>query len=272
MNEPSHVTPVATYSCGPFLVSELAYPPGFRQARHAHDIAGVSMVLAGTIRETSGRTTACATALSVVVKPADIEHADEVGPNGLRTLQTLFDDSYARTLDNAGGGLGCWRWLHAPPAVRDMLALLRLLRMDGANASMEDAVVAVLSGVQGDSLPRQNIPDWIRQIREELDDRPADNIRVSDLAAAAGVHPVSLARVFRRHYGVSVTVYRKRVRLQRAAQGATHGAAPLGRIAHDSGYADQAHFCRDFRKATGVTPSTFRGLIRSDRVPPLAEV
>ncbi|MEX0894096.1 MAG: AraC family transcriptional regulator, partial [Gemmatimonadota bacterium] len=104
-------------------------------------------------------------------------------------------------------------------------------------------------------------PGWLRRVREELDDRPTETVRVRDVAVDAGVHPVSLARAFRRHFGVSITTYRKRQRLQRAAHAAAGSAAPLGRIAHASGYADQAHFCREFRRAAGITPSGFRRLV-----------
>lgn len=263
MSHPSQPTLAASRAIGPFRVSEVLYPADFRQARHAHEEAGVSMLLAGSLRETSGRAAASAATLSLVVKPAHVEHADEVGPQGSRTLQIVVDYAYARTLERIGDGLGPWRWLHAPPAVRDMLALLRLLRAGGAvaDADVEDGVLAVLAGVARGPVPGGGMPGWVRRVREELDDRPTEGVRVHELAAAAGVHPVSLARAFRRHYGVSITGYRKRQRLQHAAHAAAGCAAPLGRIAHASGYADQAHFCREFRAATGATPSSFRRLV-----------
>ena len=38
-----------------FRVREVAYRPGLRQAPHAHEYDGVTLVLAGGIRETVGR-------------------------------------------------------------------------------------------------------------------------------------------------------------------------------------------------------------------------
>jgi AraC-like DNA-binding protein len=34
----------------------------------------------------------------------------------------------------------------------------------------------------------------------------------------------------------------------------------LSEIAHDTGFSDQPHLCRAFRRETGVTPSEFREL------------
>jgi AraC-like DNA-binding protein len=34
----------------------------------------------------------------------------------------------------------------------------------------------------------------------------------------------------------------------------------MSAVAHEAGFADHSHFCRHFRRAFGVTPSTYRRL------------
>lgn len=47
-------------------------------------------------------------------------------------------------------------------------------------------------------------------------------------------------------------------RVQRASQLLAHSPSPLAEIGFASGYTDQAHFCRDFKRRTGLPPKSFR--------------
>jgi AraC family transcriptional regulator len=121
-----------------------------------------------------------------------------------------------------------------------------------------DALAAVGDLVGRGAGPATPPPSWLAILRERLDDVGDESVR--DLAAAAGVHPVYLARQFRRHFGCSVTEYVQRRRLQRAARRLAETSAPLSHVAHAVGYADHAHMCRAFRDAAGATPSEYRTL------------
>jgi AraC family transcriptional regulator len=99
------------------------------------------------------------------------------------------------------------------------------------------------------------------EVRDLLHERAPAAASLSDLAAAAGVHPVHLARSFRREYGVSVGDYARRLRLEWAAAELA-GDAPLAEIAAGAGFADQSHFTRSFRRYAGTTPGRYRKLVR----------
>ncbi len=143
-----------------------------------------------------------------------------------------------------------------------MLGLLRVVRSEGERAGLADCVIEVLSALPEDARLPGLPPTWLRRVREAFDDAPLASSTVADLARAAHVHPVSLSRAFRRHYGCSITDYRRRLRLRRAAAAIEASPSTLSRIAHEAGYADHPHLCRDFRDAAGVSPSLFRVLSR----------
>ena len=75
------------------------------------------------------------------------------------------------------------------------------------------------------------------------------------------MHPASLTRAFRRSFGTSVVSYRTRERFRRAAAAIAAGAGDLAGVAHEHGYADQSHLCRDFRRRAGLTPGGYARLI-----------
>jgi len=242
-----------------FRVREVTYRPGLHQTAHAHEYDGITLVLAGGIRETVGRLDEVATCLSVVVKPAGVVHADRVGPRGARALQILLD--LDRPFAREDGGLGSWRWSHAGAGTRALFSLHRCLAGPEVTG-LEDRILEVLGGLAVEQGPiRRDPPAWLRGAREALDDG-SETRSVRELAAQVGVHPVSLARAFRRHYGIPISAYRRRKRIRRAAWAIERTDRDLTGIAHASGFADHPHMCREIRQTTGLTPGELRELAR----------
>jgi len=83
------------------------------------------------------------------------------------------------------------------------------------------------------------------------------NTSVSDCAEKLEVHPKKLERLFIRYMGVSVKKYSKIIRFYDIhAVLREEGLENLTQKVLDKGYFDQAHFNRDFKKLTGLTPSS----------------
>lgn len=82
--------------------------------------------------------------------------------------------------------------------------------------------------------------------------------RVSQITEEFAISERSLQRVLARRVGLSPKWLIQRRRLQEAAERLRHdGQIDLARVALDLGYADQAHFGRDWRAVTGLTPGAF---------------
>ena len=226
----------------------------------------VTLVVAGSLRETVGRTDEVARALSIVVKPGDTEHADQFGERGARTLQIGLTAPEAAALREWEPAARQWRWTHAGPAVPAFLRLLAMLRKSPQDELLlERGVTDVLSSLRevADNTSAEP-PVWIARVREEMDDI-GSGVRVRDIAARAGVHPVYLARQFRRFFGSSVVSYLQRTRVTRAADLIASSSMPLSAVAFQAGFADQSHLSRSFRAGTGFTPGAYAGFIRSRR-------
>lgn len=99
-------------------------------------------------------------------------------------------------------------------------------------------------------------PAWLRRCMEQLVDDCEQPMRLAELAATAGVHPVSLSRAFRRHYGVAPGVLQRRALLNRAARRLREGQA-IADVAAQLGFADQSHFTRLFRLEYRCTPAAW---------------
>ena len=82
--------------------------------------------------------------------------------------------------------------------------------------------------------------------------------RVSQVCAKFSLTERTLQRMLARRIGLTPKWLVQRRRLHEAAQRLAGAPRPeLARVAAELGYADQAHFGRDFRAATGLTPGQF---------------
>ena len=111
------------------------------------------------------------------------------------------------------------------------------------------------------SLPSQSgmLARWqINRVRTFIDAHLNECVRVSDLSALARSSPSYFSAVFKRTFGASPHAYLMRRRISMAVEQMLGSDAPLSEIAMNCGFADQAHFSRQFRRMMGSTPSNWR--------------
>ena len=225
---------------------ESVYEPGSHQAAHAHDYMSLSFVARGGLEESVGGVRRTAAAGDVIVKPAGVVHEDVYGPGGTKMFTIVLDEE-----------IGPYRWLFGgAPAALFTRAIVEC--RDGAPIEdlAFDLVAAVLecgSNASAFQSARSKSGASALQVAEH-------DVPVAALAREVAMHPVSLARAFRREHGMSITCYRRRARVRRATTLLTTSAMPLAEVALESGFTDQSHFCRIFKTEMGVTPSAFRAL------------
>jgi AraC-like DNA-binding protein len=93
--------------------------------------------------------------------------------------------------------------------------------------------------------------------REILEARLASPPGLEALAAAVGTRPFSLLRAFRDCYGLPPHAYLTQRRVERARELLDAGHAPA-QVAVTTGFFDQAHLSRHFRRIVGVPPSAYQ--------------
>lgn len=93
-----------------------------------------------------------------------------------------------------------------------------------------------------------------------VEDDPA-LMAVGQLCERVGLSERALQRLTARRLGLSPAWLIRRRRLHEAAD-RLRGEGRLAEVAAELGYADQAHFSRDFRTSTGLTPGQFMATSR----------
>lgn len=88
--------------------------------------------------------------------------------------------------------------------------------------------------------------------------RSGGSMAVADIQARTGWSVSRFTRSFREQVGIPPKTLARVVRFGRALERVRCGTEPLGAIAVESGYYDQAHFNADFREFAGFSPTEYR--------------
>ncbi len=124
-------------------------------------------------------------------------------------------------------------------------------RSPEAKVALTEALLAPLLGTPSPRLVQ------LRDLVEHIA-RDRSILRVEDIVRISGRDTRALQRCFRTHVGVSPKSVIQRYRLHEALiqLRAPHPPA-LAELAASLGYADQAHFARDFKRTVGQSPRAF---------------
>ena len=95
-------------------------------------------------------------------------------------------------------------------------------------------------------------------ILQYVNDHLTQNIRLVDLAKVIGLSVFQFSRRFRNEFDCSPHAYVMGCRMEHAKRQLAQADVPLKVVAADSGFADQSHMTRLFRRQLNVTPADYR--------------
>lgn len=101
----------------------------------------------------------------------------------------------------------------------------------------------------------------IKRIKTYLEEHYAEDISLEELASIANLSAFHLSRVFHQTVGLPPHAYQTQVRIARAKTLLAQGYS-VGYVASETGFFDQMHFTRHFKRRVGVTPGAYRKTAR----------
>ncbi|QHV94031.1 chromate resistance protein ChrB domain-containing protein [Spirosoma endbachense] len=109
--------------------------------------------------------------------------------------------------------------------------------------------------------PKKKAPTWVKELREMIQDQIDTNLSLSlkGLSENLSVNPAYLSREFSRYFdNLSFGEYIRKLRIEKSLQLLESTAYTLSEIAYLTGFSDQSHFTRIFKKQIGKNPSEYR--------------
>jgi AraC family transcriptional regulator len=247
------------------IFTDLQHSGARKLPEHAHELPFFALLLAGDYGERYGHQLKQFDPFTVAYRPAGVPHQDEIGPRGVRFFEIEIRPSWRQRVQDCSGRLdhaceeyggGEMLWL--------AMQLFRETRVPQEKPSlcMESLLAELIASVA--QLPREtakDTPQWLGRVLEKLENEYCERVALEDLAGEAGVHPVHLSRVFRKRVGGGIGEYVHRLRIRAACEQMLAHQRSLAEISLATGFADQSHFTRAFRRITGMSPAAFRKLV-----------
>lgn len=233
--------------------------------RHQHDDMHLVLVLEGAyVSDAAGMPDVCAEP-SLIFNPPGTEHRDRFrSRDGLFLTLTMPTEVFQQRYGDVR--LGDWPRRLPRRALSGAMRLLPEVRRWGSESPL--AVESIFSEVLADARPRGadhiGPADRLQRVLERLEaiDMPLPSIQ--ELAALSGYHPVSLARAFRRRYGIGPADYIRKRRVHQAVSLIARGRS-LAHAAATLGFVDESHLHRSFVAEYAMTPGAFRRLALGPR-------
>lgn len=127
----------------------------------------------------------------------------------------------------------------------------------------ESLLLNLLRQIKPSARSGKKIPAWANEIREIIQDHIDTSLTLKEISKNLKISPSYLSREFSKHFGnLSFGEYIQKQRINKARDLMTNHTYSLTEIAYLTGFSDQSHFTRIFKKITGQNPSDFRKKIK----------
>ena len=245
---------------------ETVYAPGAEIPRHSHECASLCLVLQGTYSEVYGKRTRVCKPSTLVFYLPDEEHSDRFHEAGGRCFNAEVSKDWLARVREYSKVMDSQVEFHGGGVVNLVMKLYNEFRLmdDTAPLAIEGLMLEIVAEASRYAkVPAERkLPRRIERAKEFLHAHFQESIRLEDVARSADIHPVYLAREFRKHYCCTVGEYVRRLRVEFACSKLSASDEPLAKIAQAAGFSDQSHFSRTIRSFTGMSPARYRKVYR----------
>ena len=242
------------------FVSDNVYRSNLVIAPHAHEHPFLAVCISGGYNESIGTVTYDRRPSTVAFHRPQEGHANRMGRTGARVVSIELSPSIERLLRMCSAQSTDLR-----PIAPVLPRMLGALRADDTAAALvlEACALEIVAEIVRPA--RTGGRGWLARVIREIDERYAEPWSMAALAEVAGVHPVHLAREFRRTTGKTVGQYVRELRIRRACEELRATSLSIEEIALRAGFADQSHLSRWIRRTTGLSPRDIRRFARPKR-------
>lgn len=252
---------------GGLVFTETAHKPNQTLPRHYHEQANIAFILSGSFTEILDKRRFECASQSLIIKPAGEAHANQYGRGGMHCFLIEAQPQKLESLQPVANAFN--RVNHVRGAMLSMLGTRIYKEMH----VMDSASLLAIEGLSlelfaelsrhPDLVSERRLPRWLERAKEILHAHFSETLGLATIAKTVGVHPVHLAREFRKFYGCTPGEYLRALRIEFACRKLSTSAMALVEISLAAGFSHQAHFSRLFKRQIGLTPSEFRSLYRT---------
>lgn len=123
----------------------------------------------------------------------------------------------------------------------------------------EHMLLSVFKYLKQPAGSKKKIPVWAQELKETIQDHIDTNLSLKELSKGLEINPSYLSREFSKYFdNLSFGEYIRKQRIEKATELMKTSSYSLTEIAYLTGFSDQSHFTRIFKKHTSQNPSVYR--------------
>lgn len=224
---------------------------------HSHDKPYLCLLASGTYKEESNNADII-TQGEVLYRTANYEHSNSFSNKGGLCLNIEINNyQHFTTLNELQLPIKVSKQKGTIELYKLLYGLKQGLSNDILNIYCYESMIAVINvfNSNGDI-------NWVKKVKELINDNPLANISLDKLSMEFSLHPNYIVRKFKEVTGFKLSEYLTKIRLEESIRQLINNEENITSIALESGFYDQSHFNKNFKKQITTTPYHFRKIIK----------
>lgn len=239
-------------------------------APHYHDTFAVGVIEAGRARlRYRGETEHHAPGGVITIEPGEVHTGSAVDREGWRYRMFYLPPSLVVDATSDGEEMPHFRGSFQPdPALAAAFVAAHAMLEDGSDPLRAQVHLRMALELLcrrhavGRTAVAGRESGVVRAVRDYLHEHYPKNVSLHELSGIAGLSTFRLIRVFKDAVGLPPHKYLAQVRIERARE-LLRLRVPISHVTFLTGFSDQSHFTRHFKRVTGVTPGEYARCYRS---------
>ncbi|NNB04769.1 AraC family transcriptional regulator [Pseudomonas fragi] len=240
-------------------------------ARHSHEIFSIGAITSGCCNYLHEKTShRISTGTVVLMNPGDVHACNPVEDQPWSYVMLYVDAQWLAGIqqgfDEDAGGLFqpvAATYTQSPALFNGLTGLYaQLIDLELEVLARHEAAIKFFSAMQQELGGSVALPKpanaRVERAAEYIDEHFLRTLRLQDICEAASLSEAYLIRAFEQRYHMTPHAYLINRRIQHAQAQLREGAL-IADIAQQTGFSDQAHFQRVFKKHLAATPGQYKG-------------
>lgn len=236
-----------------FNISLTLYPPNSKIRKHSHEKPYLCLLTKGMYTEEAYDSTMITNG-TVLYRSAHYEHSNQFSnQQGVCLNLEIENPDEFSSRNDVKLPLSTFKQRASTDIYKLLFSFRRDIPDDMLNLYCYESLITHFN-----SLPAKGKPEWVEQVKEWINDNPFAPISLDTLSDYLQLHPNYIIRKFKEVTGNTLSEYLTKTRLESSMRDLVRTDHKITKIALNSGFYDQSHFNRNFKKYLTITPTAFR--------------
>jgi len=227
---------------------------------HYHQNPYFCYVLSGNYSEHSFKKHLICEAGDIIFHPGNTEHHNDFNETSSTCFNLELSDQWLEKVFESNLKPNSIIKAKGTPVQNIIIKMYKEFKEPDTLSSLmiEGLMIEALVSFSRDSKQNDAHPYFIKKVKNYIDERYFSNPSLSELAGLSQVSREHLVREFKKSFNMTIGEYIRQIKVKHACNKLKFTNLDLREIVYETGFSDQSHFNKVFKKIIGVTPLEYK--------------